>query len=62
MRVGFHRFCGIYRMLQVRCATSARSRDYALITRRMMERLARQGVAYAEVTLGPASFCARIQL
>jgi aminodeoxyfutalosine deaminase len=28
------------------------SRDYALITHRMMERLARQGVTYAEVTLG----------
>ena len=27
-------------------------RDYALITRRMMENLARQGVSYAEVTLG----------
>lgn len=27
-------------------------RDYALITRRMMESLARQGVTYAEVTLG----------
>ena len=27
-------------------------RDYALITRRMMERLARQGITYAEVTLG----------
>jgi aminodeoxyfutalosine deaminase len=27
-------------------------RDYALITRRMMESLARQGVSYAEVTLG----------
>ena len=27
-------------------------RDYALITRRMMESLARQGIAYAEVTLG----------
>jgi aminodeoxyfutalosine deaminase len=27
-------------------------RDYALITRRMIESLARQGIAYAEVTLG----------
>lgn len=27
-------------------------KDYALITRQMMERLARHGVAYAEVTLG----------
>jgi adenosine deaminase/aminodeoxyfutalosine deaminase len=27
-------------------------RDYALITRRMMESLARQGITYAEVTLG----------
>ncbi len=27
-------------------------RDYALITRRMMETLARQGITYAEVTLG----------
>lgn len=27
-------------------------RDYALITRRMMEKLAREGITYAEVTLG----------
>jgi len=49
---GFTDFAGFLQCFKFIAQRLRGPQDYALITRRMMESLARQGITYAEVTLG----------